>query len=146
MQNKKRIYGLLIAAFLVLLGGSLSPLWAYTPVTPPSAWQTTPVMSEDVRPNYQFQSTSAYATASGRSTMTPVSSPAYASRPRRTNWDDPEDEDALGVLAPVGEPFVLLLMAFLYFFYKKMSKKSKKMQKNLVMSKKSSTFAAAFPK
>lgn len=113
----------------MLLGGSLSPLWAYTPVAPPSAWQTTPVMSEDVRPNYQFQSTSAYATASGRSTMTPVSSPAYASRPRRTNWDDPEDEDALGVLAPVGEPLVLLVLAMLYLF-----------KKNIVLISKSTNF------
>ena len=147
MQNKKRIYSLLIAAFLVLLGGSLSPLWAYTPVTPPSAWQTTPVMSEDVRPNYQFQSTSAYVTVSGGSTMTPVSSPAYASRPRRSTIDEePEDGYEIGVFTPVGEPLVLFLMAFLYFIWKKMSKNSKKMQKNLVMSKKSSTFAPAFPK
>jgi hypothetical protein len=148
MQNKKRIYGLLIAAFLMLQGGSLSPIWAYTQVTPPSAWQTTPVMSEDVRPNYQFQSTSAYAPMVG--THSYPSSAVYAPaspRPRRSIWDDDlEGEDAIGVFAPVGEPFVLFLMAFLYFIWKKMSKNSKKMQKNLVMSKKSSTFAPAFPK
>jgi len=147
MQNKKRIYGLLIAAFMMLLGGSLSPIWAYTPVTPPSAWQTTPVMSEDIRPNYQFQSTSAYAPMVG--THSYPSSAVYAPaspRPRRSSiWDEePEEGYEIGVFVPVGEPLVLFLMAFLYFIWKKMSKNSKKMQKNLVMSKKSSTFAPAF--
>jgi len=144
MQNKKRIYSWLIAVFLVLQGGSLSPVWAYAQVTPPSAWRTTPVMSEDVRPSYQFRSTSAFPTVSGRSTMAPVNAPAYASRPRRSTIDEEPDGEEVGVFAPVGEPFVLLLMAFIYFIWKKMSKKSKKMQKNLVMSKKSSTFAPAF--
>ena len=132
MQNKKRIYSLLIAAFLVLLGGSLSPLWAYTPVTPPSAWQTTPVMSEDVRPNYQFQSTSAYAPMVG--THSYPSSAVYAPaspKPRRSSiWDEePEEGYEIGVLTPVGEPLILLVLAMLYL-----------LKKNIVLISKSTNF------
>ncbi|MBQ2170230.1 MAG: hypothetical protein II448_00640, partial [Paludibacteraceae bacterium] len=116
-QNRRRKYGLLLVAWLLLWGGLLVPARAYREATPPQSWQRTPVMSEDVRPAYEFRSTSSYTATTGRGSAAPISAP-YSSKPRRVNplddSVDPEtgDPDGYGVgifNTPVGEPMVLLV-------------------------------------
>lgn len=113
-QKKIRIHGLMLVAWLLLWGGLLVPTRAYAEATLPSAWQRTPVLSEDVRPNYEFRSTSSYIATSGRGSAAPAGA-TYSSRPRRSwSWDDPED-DAVGIVyTPVGSPLVLLVLAIIY--------------------------------
>lgn len=120
-QNGRRKYGLLLVAWLLLWGGLLVPAQAYREATPPQSWQRTPVMSEDVRPAYEFRSTSSYMATTGRESAAPIGA-AYSSRPRRSSpWDEPGDENGdpngqgVGNLfTPVGEPFVLLVLALAY--------------------------------
>lgn len=122
-QNRRRKYGLLLVAWLLLWGGLLVPARAYQEATLPQAWQRTPVMSEDVRPAYEFRSTSSYMATGGRGSAAPISAP-YSSRPRRNNydpWSDSGDENGdpngreIGTIdTPVGEPLVLLLLAMIY--------------------------------
>lgn len=118
-QNRRRKYGLLLAAWLLLWGGLLVPARAYREATPPQSWQRTPVMSEDVRPAYEFRSTSSYMATTGRGS-TVLTGTAYSSRPRRENTNpSPFDEDPSGqgvgnVDTPVGSPMVLLVLAMVY--------------------------------
>ena len=88
-------------------------------------------------PEYQFRSTSTCPPVVGHTSYTstePYSPMANAPRPgsiRRDSWnegeEDVEDQDPLGqmTVTPVGEPLMLLLMAFLYLFFAKIRKKSK---------------------
>ena len=119
-QNRKIKYGLLLAVWLLLWGGLISPVFAYTQVAPPPAWQTTPVMSEDIRPTYQFRSTSSYMPTTGRGSAAPVGA-AYSSRPRRSSpWDeegDPSGQGVGNVDTPIGSPFILLIMALIYIAF-----------------------------
>lgn len=81
----------------------------------------TPKFSSDVCPSYQFQSTSPYS-----STISGMNQNAGFNRGlRRTSpWDDDDDDDdddpvdnPIGQIddpAPIGEPFVLIVMALLY--------------------------------
>ena len=120
-QNRRRKYGLLLVAWLLLWGGLLVPARAYQEATLPQSWQRTPVLSEDVRPAYEFRSTSSYMATTGRESAAPISAP-YSSRPRRSSpWDEPGDGEGnpsgqgLGnVDTPVGSPMVLLLLAMVY--------------------------------
>lgn len=91
-------------------------------VSAPAAWQRTPVMSEDVRPTCEFRSTSTYTPIVGPTsyTSTTVYTPGASNpyRAKKDSWGDPTgdgDELPVGVLpvTPVGEPFILLLFAFL---------------------------------
>ena len=105
---------------------SISPVTASPQVSQPAAWRTTPTLSSDITPAYQFRSTSAYAPVVGTTSYTSTTTTVYApgatsARSRRSEgWDDPED-DPVGVLptTPVGEPLVLLLLAGLFVLYKK---------------------------
>ena len=121
-ERRRRKYGLWLVAWLLLWGGLIVPARAYQEATLPQAWQRTPVMSEDIRPTYEFRSTSSYMATGGRGSAAPISAP-YSSKPRRVNpWDDsvdPEtgDPNAQGVgnvFTPVGEPLVLLVLAMVY--------------------------------
>jgi hypothetical protein len=91
----------------------------------PAAWRTTPVMSEDVRPNYEFRSTSSYApvvgTTSYLSTSTTVYTPGTSGPNRaKKDWDDEPDDDAIGNLnTPVGDPMILILFALAFILYKR---------------------------
>ena len=80
-------------------------------------------------PAYQFKSTSAY-TFGVNDTYTPEISEPFSAGPakigRRNMLGDPDDDGGdgygIGEIAsqlPVGEPFVLLLMAFLYLLYRR---------------------------
>ena len=127
MKREIKTYKWLLA--IVLLWGCFSTAYAYEPVTQPSSWRTTPTMSSDVQPNYQFRSTSTYQPVVGqtpyisRSTYTPG-----ASRPRRSPWDEEEGSMGPGVgniPTPIGDaPLILMaLMAGIYVIWKKRRKK-----------------------
>lgn len=119
-QQKKIRHGLVLVAWLLLWGGLLVPARAYTEASLPQTWQRTPVMSEDVRPTYEFRSTSSYTATSGRGSSVTVGA-AYSSRPRRGYWNNGEwvadDDLPVGEVddpIPVGEPLVLLVLAMVY--------------------------------
>lgn len=132
MQSRHHIYSWLIAAWL-LWGAMCSSVCASPQPAQPALWSTTPTFSEDIRPAYQFRSTSAFTTTTNTTVFTPMAgSPTNNGggpyRPRRGgyydndgNWVDPEDEP-IGVLpdpAPIGEPIILLLFALLFLGAKK---------------------------
>ena len=136
--RKYCIYKWLIALLLIIWAGATTPAWAYpqtqqsvswtnVPNQPkqPALWSSTPKLSSGMQPNYQFKSTSAYTPVLGNSAY---SSNVYEiesapiTRPRKAGyWNEDgewvEGNDPIGVVpdpAPVGEPFVLLVMAMLY--------------------------------
>ena len=120
MKARNRIYKWLIALWLLM---SCQPiLCAYQPATQPSAWRTTPTLSEDIRPAYQFQSTSTFAPTTHVTVYTPGSGTPYGAPYRQRKGIDDEEEDPEGeelgqIPTPIGSPLVLLLMAVLYIFY-----------------------------
>ena len=133
MQREKNICKWLVMLWLMLIGGVLSPMAAYTRVAQPSIWQKKTTMSTDIRPSYQFQSTSSYTLVVGQTSYTAEPyNPAQPSGPARARreynpWDetDPSDDPGVGEVddpAPIGEPWVLLLLAILYIFYTKRKK------------------------
>lgn len=126
MKARNRIYKWLIALWLLM---SCQPvLCAYQPATLPSAWRTTPTLSEDIRPAYQFQSTSTFATTTHVTVYTPGSGTPYGAPYRQFKGGDiDEEEDPEGdpsgdpqgyIDTPVGEPWVLLLMALVFLIAK----------------------------
>ena len=124
MQLGGKIYRWIFVTLLLL--SITSSVYAYQPATQPSAWRTTPTMSSDVQPNYQFRSTSTYKPIVGQTPY--VSRSTYspgASRPRRSSPWDEEGEGIGNIYTPVGDvPFVLMaLMAGLYVIWKKKRKK-----------------------
>lgn len=114
--------------FAIWMLCSIAPVRAVSQVSQPAAWRTTPTLSSDITPGYQFRSTSACtpvvgATSYASTTVyTPGSQPAHA---RKDSWGDPDDDDndnlPTGVVptTPVGEPLILLLLAGLFVLYKK---------------------------
>ena len=101
---------------LVLWGCTVSSLKAFETN---AQWATPPA--------YQFQSTSTCSSVVGNSTFITTtvyapgcSSPSRVSRPRRSLWDDDDEEgnpsgQGVGnVDTPIGEPLILLLFALLY--------------------------------
>ena len=123
MQHRIHIIAWLFAIWM-LCGIPLTNVEAQ--VSKPAAWRTTPTLSSDITPGYQFRSTSTYAPVVGTTsyTSTTVYAPGAASvHPNRSKlWDDTEEENPVGQVddpAPVGEPFVLLLLAGLFVIYKK---------------------------
>ena len=118
MKARNRIYKWLIALWLLM---SCQPiLCAYQPATQPSAWRTTPTLSEDIRPAYQFQSTSTFATTTHVTVYTPGSGTPYGApyRQRKGGIDDEEGDEVGLINTPVGEPWVLLLMALVFLIAK----------------------------
>ena len=133
MIRNNRIYIGIETIWLLMLGGALSPVQAYQPAQQPSAWRTKPVMSNELYPDYRFQSTSTYTPVVGKTTYTTTETynPFQASSPgrirRSSPWDeepddDDENNDPLGQVkdpAPIGSPLVLLVLAMLYLLKKK---------------------------
>ena len=116
-----------LIVLLVFWIGLVSSAWAFDM----NAQLSTP-------PSYQFQSTSTCLSVVGNSTFTTTtvyapgcSSPSGASRPRRSLWDEEDEEgnpsgEGVGnVDTPVGEPMVLLLLALGYLLVKVESGKRK---------------------
>lgn len=150
MIRNNRIYIGIVTIWLLMLGGALSPVQAYQPVQTyqpaqqPSAWRTKPVMSNELYPEYHFQSTSTYTPVVGKTTYTTTETynPFQASSPKRIRraynpWedepdDDDENNDPVGQVkdqAPIGSPLVLLVLAMLYL-----------LKKNIVLISKSTNF------
>lgn len=114
MKGRLYLHRWLLAIWLLIACGTA---YAYTQATPPSAWRTTPTLSADIQPAYQFRSTSAYIPTVNVTVYTPgCSSPAGGpSRAKKDIWgDEPDDPEISVVDTPLGEPFVLLLMAMIY--------------------------------
>ena len=106
---------------------SIAPVAATPQASQPAAWRTTPTLSGDVCPTYRFQSTSSLAPVVGTTsyTSTAVYTPG-AIGPNRAKkdeeWDDPDpNEPGVGevVAQPLGEPWLLLLLAGLLILYRK---------------------------
>ena len=117
MKGKCMLYSWLFAIWLLISNASAA--YAYTQVTPPSAWRTTPTLSKDMQPAYQFHSTSVYTPTMNVTVYPPgSSSPASGPNRMRRGIDDEEDDpDGLEVGmvdTPIGEPMILLLFALLY--------------------------------
>lgn len=117
---------------LVFWGCALSSAWALDMNT----------QKNSTFPAYQFQSTSTCSSVVGNSSFasTTVYAPcssAPSSKPRRSEgnynpWDDSGDDEGnpsgqgVGeVDTPIGEPFVLLLMAGAYFLFATLRKRQK---------------------
>jgi hypothetical protein len=142
MQHRRHIFKWLFALWMLCCIGSVN---AASQVSAPAAWRTTPVLSTDNYPSYQFRSTSTYAPIVGETSYsstaiyTPGSSSPSSSAPHRAKkggegWSEPGDDDSgIGnVPTPIGSPLVLLLMAVLYIFYAK----RKKIQEKFAYSQK----------
>jgi len=140
MRTMRRLRYTYLLIFIVWAGASA---FALPQPKQPSAWSTTPKTSKDLQPSYQFRSTSAYKSVVGEgnifftkkqetntpaiigdipypsmATTTSGKHPLY-SKPRRESanpWDEDPTGDPVGAV-PVGEPWVLILMAVLYIFY-----------------------------
>lgn len=121
-QHRRHIFKWLFALWMLCCIGSVN---AASQVSAPAAWRTTPVMSEDVRPNYEFRSTSSYApvvgTTSYLSTSTTVYKPGTSgpNRAKKDVWSDPEDDAIATVDTPIGEPIILILFALAFILYKR---------------------------
>lgn len=117
MKGRFKIYRWLLTIWILI--GCETAAYSYTQATLPSAWRTTPTLSTDMQPAYQFRSTSAYTPTVNVTVYTPGSSmPSYGPRrDPRDPWGDPEDDEEQGqVNTPVGEPLALLLLAMIYLF------------------------------
>ena len=120
-----KIHGFVWCLALWLLC-SLGAANAASQVSAPAAWRTTPVMSEDVHPNYEFRSTSSYAPVVGTTSYLATSTTVYtpgASEPYRAkkdSWSEtPTDEEIGFIDTPIGEPLILLLFGLLFILYKR---------------------------
>ena len=121
-QHRRHIFKWLFALWMLCCIGSVN---AASQVEAPAAWRTTPVMSEDVRPNCEFRSTSSYAPVVGTTSYLATSTTVYKpgtsglNRAKKDSWDDPDD-DAIGTVdTPIGEPIILILFALAFILYKK---------------------------
>ena len=134
MKARNRIYKWLIALWLLM---SCQPaLCAFQSATPPAAWGTTPTLSRDREMAYQFRSTSAYTLTTNTSVYAPGTSSPYGNtvkRARKGDIDDEEDDpegDPQGYIdTPVGEPWVLVLMALVFLIAKNSKFRCKNAQK-----------------
>lgn len=134
MLRQLMTYKWVLIAWMMLLGGLLSPQGAYSQ----TMRSTSSVYSSTIdrqpfnpaattRPTtYGFQSTSAYTAVVGSSAYSSTISSPFAAyspmgSPRKTSGYNPWDEDGdpsgeeMGVVnTPIGEPLILLLFALLY--------------------------------
>lgn len=125
MRGTYRIYRWLVAVWLIMAGTIMSPVRAYTYATQPSAWRTTPTLSQDIAPSCTFRSTSSYAPIVGQTTYTssasfePVGQSAPYRMRRGMDDEDPEGDAVGNIDTPVGSPLVLLLFAVLFIVLKR---------------------------
>ena len=121
-QHRQHIFKWLFALWMLCCIGSVN---AASQVEAPAAWRTTPTLSADITPAYQFRSTSSYApivgTTSYLATSTTVYKPGTSgpNRAKKDVWDDPEDDAIATVDTPIGEPMILILFALAFILYKK---------------------------
>ena len=115
----------LVWLFALWMLSCIGAVNAMSQTTAPAAWRTTPTLSADIYPSYQFRSTSTYApvvgTTSYLSTSTTVYTPGTSgpNRAKKDVWDDPEDDAIATVDTPIGEPIILILFALAFILYKR---------------------------
>ncbi|MBQ9603367.1 MAG: hypothetical protein IJR42_06130 [Paludibacteraceae bacterium] len=122
-QHRRHIFKWLFALWMLCCIGSVN---AASQVEAPAAWRTTPVMSEDVHPNYEFRSTSSYAPVVGTTSYLATSTTVYKpgtsgpNRAKKDVWDEEPTDDAIATVdTPIGEPIILILFALAFILYKK---------------------------
>lgn len=122
MQHRFHIIAWLCAIWMLC---SISSVNAMPQASQPAAWRTTPTLSADVYPSYQFRSTSSYTPTVGATsyTSTEVYVPGSSgpSRAKKDEWVNPDEDLPVGVLptTPIGEPIILILFALAFILYKK---------------------------
>ncbi|MBQ2067759.1 MAG: hypothetical protein II457_02420 [Paludibacteraceae bacterium] len=117
---------------LIWMVGLVSPVMTYSQVEQPSAWRTTPTLSQDVYPAYQFRSTSHYTPIVGQTRYISSASynPTTPTTPKRARRgmddEDPEGPEMGLVDTPIGNiPFLwMAIMACVYALYASKRKKS----------------------
>lgn len=131
MVQRMKILKWVMAAWLILWGSMSSASFGQTyGVTYRGGSSSHRVVcttaQTNTSPAYQFKSTSAYTSGIGSAYAPQLSEPFAASAPNRLRKEglgDPSDDDnGVGEIpdpAPVGEPFVLLLLAGLFVLYKR---------------------------
>lgn len=120
-QHRRHIFKWLFALWMLCCIGSVN---AASQVEAPAAWRTTPTLSADVTPAYQFRSTSSYAPVVGTTSYLATSTTVYKpgtsgpNRAKKDVWDDEPDDDAIATVdTPVGEPIILILFALAFILY-----------------------------
>ena len=119
-QHRRHIFKWLFALWMLCCIGSVN---AMSQVEAPAAWRTTPTLSADVTPAYQFRSTSSYAPVVGTTSYLATSTTVYKpgtsgpNRAKKDVWDDPEDDAIATVDTPIGEPIILILFALAFILY-----------------------------
>lgn len=119
-QHRRHIFKWLFALWMLCCIGSVN---AASQVEAPAAWRTTPTLSADVTPAYQFRSTSSYAPVVGTTSYLATSTTVYKpgtsgpNRAKKDVWDDPEDDAIATVDTPIGEPIILILFALAFILY-----------------------------
>ena len=110
----------LVWLFALWMLSCIGAVNAMSQATAPAAWRTTPTLSADITPAYQFRSTSSYAPVVGTTSYLSTSTVAYAPgtsgpyRAKKGDWnEEPTDEEIGFIDTPVGEPFILLLFGML---------------------------------
>lgn len=133
MKRQNRHRWLITAWFLIMgclltvvYGQQYGTLYKGISTTYRSAYASVPASSA---PTYEFQSTSTYVESG--STYAPVVSAPFATLPGkmggsiRKGLGDPEGEEVGTVTQPpVGEPWILLLLALMYLIYTVYKKKT----------------------
>lgn len=144
MQRNIHIHRWVLATWLMLWGCVMSSAYAYDQAAQTSSWRTMPtysvqptyapampssVTNYSTPPAYNFKSTSTCPSVVGNSVFSSTVYTPYsnATNPiRRTEgsgWDEDEDpdENEIGVVTaqPIGEPFILLVLALLYVVFGK---------------------------
>jgi len=116
-----RILYILLVVLWLLSGSQASYAFVYEQASQPASWDRKPTLSDDVRPSYNFRSTSSYTPIVGTTSyMSDGSGPVSAPRRAKSGWGAPgDDDDPIGAIpnVPLGEPLILLLMAFAYALY-----------------------------
>jgi hypothetical protein len=123
----------------MIWGCALSAM-AFTSSAHSSIWSTQPTFSNDVRPSYQFRSTSSYTSSVNTTVFEPMAESPYSRSRipgvRRDGYWTPDGEwvednsNPIGELpnlptTPIGEPFILVGLAILYFLFRRARLKRK---------------------
>ena len=92
---ERKTYKHWLVVWLLMWGCVVSSAATYQPATAPSTWSSTPTTSEDVRPSYQFHSTSSTpmmgSTRYSSTIYTPGATSPYG--PRKVKHNDPWSDD-----------------------------------------------------
>lgn len=124
MQHKFQIIAWLFAMWMLC---GITPVNATPRASYPAAWSTTPTLSADACPAYQFRSTSSLPLVVGTTSYTGSMSYTPDARPgnirRNTSgWGNPDDDDdenpPIGVAPtiPIGDTPWILIMLFLFAY------------------------------